>query len=448
MTTAPGRAPTAGEWGVAASGRHLLRRGEPWFLLGDTAWELPRRLTPPEAGEYLRVRAAQGFNTVFAVAISEFGGAAAPTLDGHRPFHDLDPDRPNEPYWARLDTIVALAGDHGLVFGMLPCWGSTWHDDHGGAPFFSPERIRRFHAWIARRYARADVVWVLGGDRPLTTPLHHEVVEAAAAGVRSVVGDRRLITFHPSGARSSSDFLPDAEWLDFHLAQSGHTGWGTPNYQLIAQDRDLAPAKPTMDGEPNYEGGNVMTADWQPVPGCFFDDSAVRRAAYHAVFYGAAGHVYGAHGVWQMNDPARPAPAGSSAPHWRAALTMPGARQMGHLARLHRELDLFGWEPAGRLIRSNRGFLGSHIAVLADRSAPRFAVYVPEGRHVDLDPGRLPAEAAGDWTARWWDPRTGAWLPGAEVVPADRVRRARERGRGVRLETAFPGTDGVLLLEP
>jgi Protein of unknown function (DUF4038) len=79
-------------WSVG--GRHLLRSGEPWFLLGDTAWELLRRLRVDEAEQYLSTRAAQGFNTVLAVALSEFDGLRVPNVEGHVPFHDLDPGRP------------------------------------------------------------------------------------------------------------------------------------------------------------------------------------------------------------------------------------------------------------------------------------------------------------------------------------------------------------------
>ena len=438
----------AGRWGSDESGHCLLRDGEPWFLLGDTAWELLRRLTDDEAEEYLRTRAEQGYNTVLTVALSEFDGLGVPSVGGHLPFHDLDSDRPNEPYWAHVDAVIRRAADYGLTVGLLPTWGSNWHDERDGSPYFGPESARRFAEWIARRYVGEDVIWVLGGDRPVTTPEHHAVIGAFAAGLRAVVGNRQLITFHPAGARSSSDFLPDADWLDFHMSQSGHTGWGTPNYQLIHQDYVRTPAKPTLDAEPNYEHHPVMSQNWQPVPGYLFDEVDVRRAAYHAVFYGAAGHVYGCHEVWQMHDPDR-GPGigvGEASLRWREALTLPGAVQMGHLASLVQELELLKWEPSGRLIRSDRGMCGSHIAVLADRRLPRFLAYVPQGRAVDVDATWLPDSGKGHWSARWWDPRTGEWLPGTERIEAARVSAARTSGRGFVIGHPRPDGDAVLLL--
>jgi hypothetical protein len=437
----------AARWRVSRCGHHLLRDGRPWFLLGDTAWELLRALTEEEADEYLRVRAAQGYNTVLTVALSEFDGLRLPSAGGHLPFHDLDSDRPNEPYWRHVDRVVRRANSHGLVVGLLPTWGSNWHDERDGSPYFTADRALRYARWIGERYADADVIWVLGGDRAVVTAEHHAVIGAFAEGLRSAVGDRQLITLHPCGARSSSDFLPDADWLDFHMLQSGHTGWGTPNYELIAQDHARTPAKPTLDSEPNYEDHPVMALDWKPLPGYWFDETDVRRAAYHAVFYGAAGHVYGCHDVWQMNDPERRPPLNGARLHWRAALTLPGAVQMGHLASLVEELGLLEWEPAGDLIRTNRGLCGAHIAALAQPGARRVLVYAPQGRPFELDAAKLP-RADGDWTGRWWNPRTGQWLPGTERIAADVVRAARENARGIPVPHPHPDTnkDAVLLL--
>lgn len=60
----------------SACGRHLVRhaaRDEPYFYLGDTAWELFHRLDDAEAEMYLRNRAAKGFTSVMAVVLAEHG---------------------------------------------------------------------------------------------------------------------------------------------------------------------------------------------------------------------------------------------------------------------------------------------------------------------------------------------------------------------------------------
>src|SRR5690606_24325620 len=124
-----------------------------------------------------------------------------------------------EPYWRHVDQVIRLANALGITVGLLPTWGSNWHDD---PPFFDTARAWRYAAWIAERYRDDDVIWVLGGDRPVSAPQHRMVLDAFAGGIRSVVGRRHLITAHPNGCHSSSDHLVDAEWLDFHMLQSGH----------------------------------------------------------------------------------------------------------------------------------------------------------------------------------------------------------------------------------
>ena len=53
------------EAGHPCRGRYLVtERGEPFFYLGDTAWELFHRLTREEAELYLKDRAAKGFTVI------------------------------------------------------------------------------------------------------------------------------------------------------------------------------------------------------------------------------------------------------------------------------------------------------------------------------------------------------------------------------------------------
>ena len=55
---------------VAANHRSLeTTNGQPFFWLGDTAWELFHRLNREETIEYLDTRKAQGFNVILAVAL-------------------------------------------------------------------------------------------------------------------------------------------------------------------------------------------------------------------------------------------------------------------------------------------------------------------------------------------------------------------------------------------
>ena len=60
---------------VSPDHRHLqYRSGEPFFYLGDTAWELFHRLDREEADQYLTNRANKGFTVIQAVVLAELDG--------------------------------------------------------------------------------------------------------------------------------------------------------------------------------------------------------------------------------------------------------------------------------------------------------------------------------------------------------------------------------------
>jgi uncharacterized protein DUF4038 len=58
---------------------------QPFFWLGDTAWELFHRLNREEAVRYLRNRAERRFTVIQAVALAELDGLNDPNPYGHRP---------------------------------------------------------------------------------------------------------------------------------------------------------------------------------------------------------------------------------------------------------------------------------------------------------------------------------------------------------------------------
>ncbi len=102
-----------------AGGRHLVHEdGTRFFWLGDTAWNGPLWSTPLEWDHYVRTRSRQGFNV-----IQVHPGYAVEDYAGNRAFLEDDPGRPNEPFWANMDALVAAARDHGLYIALVPMWG-------------------------------------------------------------------------------------------------------------------------------------------------------------------------------------------------------------------------------------------------------------------------------------------------------------------------------------
>ncbi|QGN32893.1 DUF4038 domain-containing protein [Microlunatus sp. Gsoil 973] len=380
-----------GRLAVADDRRHLTRDGRPWFLFGDTAWELFHRLGDQDTDDYLTTRAEQGFNTVLAVLVGEFGGADVPNAEGELPFAGRTGSRPNPRYWEHADRTVWQANQRGLTMGLLPCWGSYWSEPD--ELFSTPDLARPYARWVAERYADADVIWVLGGDRTIDCPRHRDVVNAFADGIREVVGSSQLITFHPREA--SKDDVGAADWMDFDLIQSGHHGWAPPNYQLIEQLIAQRPQRPVIDGEPNYEAHPVMDPRWRASGDWTFTDADARRAVYHSVFAGAAGHVYGANGSYQFLVGGQADPVHGGTGDWREALQLPGARQVAAAVRLFGELQISEWEPRQDLLTARIGSRAGHVRAMARRDRTAVAVYAPRrkaGLPGSAAPGAGPAE--------------------------------------------------------
>lgn len=388
-------------------------RGEPFFWLADTAWELFHRLTLTEADDYLSNRQALGFNVIQAVALPELDGLDNPNANGDPPLNvqrsEYKSIQPNEAYFRHIDAVIDLAAKKGLIIALLPTWGDKVFPLWASGPqIFTAENIFDYGKWIGARYAdRSNIVWVNGGDRPESRDGadYTDVWRALAHGLRDSVGDKHLITYHPCGGHSSSMSFHDDEWLDFNMWQSGHSQQDAPIWEMIGRDYARHPVKPVIDGEPNYEDHpiNPFTRQWSPEMGCFTEHD-VRRQAYRAAFAGAAGHTYGHHSVWQFYSPGR-APINFPQMTWQQALNRPGASQMKHLATLLYSRPYFSRIPDPSLIASENGSGSSHVQACRDQNGSYAFVYVPQGNQtVVIDTANL---NAGTIRASWFDPRTG-----------------------------------------
>jgi hypothetical protein len=387
--------------------------GKPFFWLGDTAWELFHRLSREDAARYLDDRAARGFDVVQVVALAEFDGLVEQNAYGHRPLVDGDPTRPDvkegpaNDYWDHVDWVVDEANARGIYVGFLPTWGDKWNRKWGAGPeIFTPENAAVYGEWIGRRYRDKGVVWILGGDRPVETDAHREILRAMARGLRKGDGGAHLMTLHPTGGEGSSTYFPNEDWLDFHMRQNGHEPEYTGRYDQTRTDWDLVPAKPVLDGEPIYED-HPISFDARKHGHSVATD--VRRALYWDLFGGACGHTYGHHSVWQMWTPRRK-PINDPLLPWTEALAQPGASQMQHGRRLleSRPVLTRGPDPAiivpARVATSVPGAGRYRFVATRDEKGRYAMVYAPVGRPFAV---RLAVIAGARVKAWWFDPREG-----------------------------------------
>lgn len=380
---------------------------QPFFWLGDTAWELLHRLTREETERYLRNRAARRFTVIQAVALAERDGLQTPNAYGERPLVDNDPTKPNEAYFAHVDWVVAKANALGLYIGLLPTWGDKWNQRKGAGPeVFTPENAARYGEWLGRRYKDAGVIWIVGGDRPIETDRHKAITRAMARGLRKGDNGTHLITFHPPGGQGSSTWFHDEDWLDFNMRQNGHVTEFTDRYDQTRVDYDRTPVKPVLDGEPIYED-HPVSFDAKRLGHSVAAD--VRRPLYWDLFTGAFGHTYGHHSVWQMWDDTRE-PVNNPLMPWTEAIDQPGAAQMQHARALLESRPFLTRIPDPDVIvpasvpTSIPGAGRYYVAATRDADGSYAMVYAPVGRPFTVRLDKLSGTHVKAW---WFNPRDG-----------------------------------------
>ncbi|MBM3788229.1 MAG: DUF4038 domain-containing protein [Acidobacteria bacterium] len=390
---------------VSPNGRHLQQAdGNPFFYLADTGWELFHRLNREDAEHYLRDRAAKGFTVIQAVVLPIHGGLNDPNAYGEAPLRDNNPGTPNEAFFRHVDFILDKARALGLTVGFLPAWGRHWKQRGSAPALLNPSNAREYGQFLGQRYRDRPLIWILGGDANPATPEESATINELAAGLMKGDGGVHLRTFHPRGTGFSSDFVNAAPWLSFHMVQTSHAARDHDNGLYIEHDRQLKPARPTLDGEPRYEALNVGFY-WKDHSRLVrFDDADVRQAAWWAILAGACGHTYGNNNVWQMWAPGQASQLWADIP-WREALHHPGAFQMGLFRRLLESRQWHLLEPAQDWIADGPRHGGAKVraAVASDRS---FAlVYSPHGAQFTIDTRRIGGRR---FRASWFDPRYGS----------------------------------------
>jgi len=403
---------TSGRLIVSKDGRDLqYEDGAPFFWLGDTAWELINKLTLNEIKLYLDNRASKGFNVIQLTALST-GDLNKPNRYGEIPLHNLDPLTPNEKYFAILDSVVELSRKRHMFVAIVATWGDkvvkpTGSD--GGSVIFDKNNAYPYGKWMGSRYKKfSNVIWIMGGDVPGEKDAvdYRPIWREMARGIGEGCNHQCLITYHPNGERSSSQWMQSEEWMDFNMIQSSHGRRNAPVWEMIKRDRSLTPVIPVLDSEPNYEDHPMSPwPTWKSDSG-YFRDYDVRKQLYRAVFSGGCGVTYGHHAIWQFVNERDPV-INYAERGWVNALDRPGAFQAGYLRKLMESRPLLGRKPDETIIMEGQGEKGQLIEAFRGDNDNYAMIYIPVGRKISIDPSFLKSKKIAAW---WFNPKDGAAL--------------------------------------
>ncbi len=391
--------------------------GTPYFWLGDTAWCIFNHASPADVDLYLDDRAAKGF-TVIQGCVAVWDYATRRNPDGQVPFVGGDPSQVNEAYFKNVDAVLDKVEAHGMRMAVLPFWTKNTRS----GPCADPEKMKVYATFLGKRYAKRNVFWVLGGDTAGKDiqPVTDAMAAGLLAGAKEAGAPVQMITYHPTGRQSSSFWFQDRPWLDFDSIQSGHF-INTTNFKLVADDYAKTPTKPTLDMEPGYENITDRLVKDNP-DAARIQAVDVRRAAYLAVFAGAAGHTYGNGEVYEFYHPRNPGGGPVSGWHanmdWKDALKLPASGQVQYVRWLILSRPSLERAPDQSLIAGevSQRALQRVEAIRGGDSSWAF-VYLPSGiDKVTVNTGKLEGTKLTAW---WYDPRTGAAKPAGQLSKTD-----------------------------
>ena len=404
---------------VSDNKRYLTTKGLPFFWLGDTGWLLLSKLNREEVEKYLETRKEQGFNVIQVMVLHSLSEATVngkPALIGKNlaapKTNDLKANSENKKdgYWENLDHVVDLAFEKGLYLGLVPVWGSNVK-----AGLVNQKQAEAYAKFLALRYKdKPNIVWMNGGD----------VRGDDSIQIWNTIGNtlkkydlNHLVTYHPFGRTQSSEWFHNEKWLDFNMFQSGHrrydqdstgTGnhYGEDNWRYVQSDYAKIPVKPTLDGEPSYEGIPQGLHDTlQPL----WKDNDVRRYAYWSVFSGACGFTYGNSAVMQMHKKGEKTGSYGTKESWEEAINAPGAKQMIFLKELMLKYHFENLVPDQSAI-VNPGERYNHQVALKWDSC--LLIYTYNGRPINLQ--SIPF-AGNQLKYNWYNPRNGKYSEGGKM---------------------------------
>ena len=391
---------------VAANGRHVAHAdGTPFFWLGDTAWNGVVRATVPDWEDYLSARERMGFSAIQFFSTHWRGMETDPA--GERAYTEDGGVVVNPGFFRRLDAKVEAINRHGMLASVIvvlalrdnePAW--TWAEAD----------LVRFAKYLRARWGAYHMAWTLGGDGDF----RGERAERWRRIGRAVYGPGDLVTMHPRGWVWNADEFRDEPWYRFITYQSGHTDalddirWhvGGP----APDEWRKPPARPIVNVEPNYEAHPAYAS------GIPFTDHDVRRAAYWSLLISpTAGVSYGHYDLWSWAtepepiDPVIEDQAGYDLGPWWKGLDAPGARNMTMLRRYFESGPWWRLRPAPEILDREQEADDPRLFVAAAQAEDRSwsVVYAPVGGRISLVERCLPP----GWSARWFDPRQGWWLP-------------------------------------
>jgi hypothetical protein len=383
---------------VAADHRHFEHAdGTPFFWLGDTWWKcLCKRMTWEGFQELTADRKAKGF-TVVQIVCGPYPDESFLEKrlenEGGMPYETRDFTVVNPKYFDCADRRIQHLIDAGISPAIVGAWGRS---DCDSMKAIGVEGLKRHWRYLVARYGAYPVFWILAGEIPDKTKWGEGPWAEVAKYLRSIDQYHRLLTCHTGHGRRGTE--GDVNVIDYDMVGGSHderVAVDAKTLAILTAAYAKNPPMPVLVGETCYEGHMQQG----------FGD-VQRRIFWMNMLSGAAGHTYGAAGIWHAGIEGNPGHSGAWGGQvydwttWKEGMNYPGATQIGIGKKLLEQYPWWRFEPHPEWVEAD-SFAAGIPGEVRFIYLPRRNVYNWNGPTVkNLEPDI-------DWHAYYFDPATG-----------------------------------------
>lgn len=407
---------------VSDDRRHLVNfDGQPFFWLGDTAWNLAWFTTLEEWSRYCDNRAGKKFTVIQVHATNSKGIPDLVTPWGLRPFQD---GLPMASYWQELERKIDYANYRGLVVLLVGVGRSSSKE------YVEECTTRAFARYVAARLRDRQIIFSPNMD------IGYESVNDEMGRWLKQYAPHILVTQHVETSLESAQAYHPCDYLDFTCVQSGHGGGDLDKAYRRVREWPLAlygalPVKPMVNAEAMYDAlGNDEGPNHR--------SREARQLGWLSMLSGSFGYTYGVGGesrtpgatggIWK----ARRLP--DAFDYWEKAIDWPSAFQMTHLRTFFEMLPWWQLVPRHDRLRNEPEAAEKRAAIAQTPDGLVVITYLPAfHRTLTLDL----ADLADTYLALWYNPRNGHFHPALEWMRG---------GSEIKLDPPLYQEDWALLL--